>query len=133
MKLKPEHRVTYDVAKAAALTAMDTAIYPVPASWVAQFIWPYHQMKAQGAGAAASRILKRMEKEGLCRWATMGHGIGRTWGWVLGSPSGQHPADCPCDTCKCAKAVSPAAVVENGRPHPWERNGSASIKGNKHG
>jgi hypothetical protein len=81
MKLKPEHRVTYDVAKAAALTAMDSAAYPVPASWIAQFIWPFHEMKAQGAGAAASRILKRMEREGLCRWAS----IKNHWGWVLGS------------------------------------------------
>lgn len=81
MKLKPEHRVTYEAAKAAALTAMNTAAYPVPASWIAQFIWPFHEMKAQGAGAAASRILKRMEAEKLCRWASIGH----HWGWVLGS------------------------------------------------
>ena len=78
MRLKPEQRVSIDSAKEAALAALNSAAYPVPASWIATFIWPDHQMKAQGAGAAASRILKRLESEGRCRWASIGH----TWGWI---------------------------------------------------
>lgn len=72
MKLKPDQRVTADVAEARALTILSRQ--PVYASQVADVIWPDHSMRAQGAGAAASRILKRLERRGLCRW--------RLRGWV---------------------------------------------------
>jgi hypothetical protein len=76
MKLKPEQRLTADVAEARALSILSRR--PVYASQAADVIWPDHSMKAQGAGAAASRILKRLERRGLCRW------IGG--GWVLTVP-----------------------------------------------
>jgi len=48
---------------------------PAYASQVADVIWPDHSMKPQGAGAAASRILKRLERHYLMRhrwWASRG-------------------------------------------------------------
>jgi hypothetical protein len=55
---------------------------PLNASSLAEDIWPGNAMHPQGAGGAASRILKRMESEGLVRWTNNGN----TWGWVLSSP-----------------------------------------------
>lgn len=54
---------------------------PIPAAWVAQAIWPQHAMQPQGAGAAATRILKRLEEEGKARWDSNRHG----WGWIASS------------------------------------------------
>jgi hypothetical protein len=47
------------------------------ASSIAGAIWPGVQFTAQGAGAAASRILKRMADEGSVYWSS-GEG---DWGW----------------------------------------------------
>lgn len=78
MKLKPEWRVDMETAKARALAALcRTGV--VPASYVAGYIWPDHQMKAQGAGAAASRILRKLQDEGKARWFSNG----TSWGWKL--------------------------------------------------
>jgi hypothetical protein len=49
------------------------------ASEVGRAIWPENEMRSQGLGAAASRILKRMEGEGLVK---QGADDDRTeWGW----------------------------------------------------
>lgn len=76
MKLQPEQRVAADLAEKRALSALSKN--PVPASCVADRIWPGHDMKPQGAGAAASRILKRLEKQGRARWTCNSF----NWGWV---------------------------------------------------
>lgn len=68
--------VSYEVAKARALAALNTV--PRPAASVADAIWPGHTMHRQGAGGAASRILKRMEDEGLAKWTSTSD----FWGWV---------------------------------------------------
>jgi hypothetical protein len=49
------------------------------ASWVAGAIWPGVEFHAQGAGAAASRILKVLEKEGKVKWSS----DGVDWGWIM--------------------------------------------------
>ena len=77
MKLKPHQRVPLDVAEARALSALSED-RPLPAQWVADAIWPDHQMKPQGAGAAASRIMKRLEKRGLCHWKFVAY-VGQGW------------------------------------------------------
>lgn len=69
--------VAYGVARERALTALNAA-EPKPAAIIADAIWPGHNMHAQGAGGAASRILKRMEKQGLAHWTSNS----RRWGWV---------------------------------------------------
>ncbi len=52
-----------------------------PANAYALAIWPGATWVAsQGAGAAASRILKVMRKRGLVRWTSRGH---EAWGWEL--------------------------------------------------
>lgn len=51
----------------------------VKASGIAIFIWPDTEFRSQGAGAAASRILKALEADGEVRWSS----DGRHWGWVL--------------------------------------------------
>lgn len=78
MKLKKEQRLDMETAKARAMSALcRTGV--VPASHVAATIWPDHSMKAQGAGAAASRILKKLQDEGKARWFHNG----TNWGWKL--------------------------------------------------
>lgn len=77
MKLNPEQRVSIEEAERRALSAMSDRL-PTVASWIANTIWPGHEMTGQGAGAAASRILKRLEKRGLVRWTSRD---GR-WGWI---------------------------------------------------
>ena len=77
MKLHPEQRVSIEEAQRRALSALSDRETTV-ASWVANTIWPGHKMTGQGAGAAASRILKRLEKQGLVRWTSRD---GR-WGWI---------------------------------------------------
>ena len=58
-----------------------STMMPLPASSVAEAIWPDTEWRAaQGAGAAASRVLKAMEKRGLARWIAVN---GRhKWGWI---------------------------------------------------
>lgn len=81
MKLKPAQRVSVQIAEKRALSALSRQNgKPLPANWVADSIWPDHKMKPQGAGAAASRILKRLEKKGRVRWTCVAH-VGQ--GWVL--------------------------------------------------
>lgn len=77
MKLIADHRVDMETAKARALTVLSHKT-PNPASHIAGFIWPDHSMKPQGAGAAASRILKSLERDGKARWVHRGN----HWGWV---------------------------------------------------
>jgi hypothetical protein len=75
-----KRRVPYEICKKRALSAMRR--YPIPASMVAESIWPdAKRMNAQGAGAAASRILKRMVAEGLVRWTS----DGKSWGYIRSS------------------------------------------------
>lgn len=78
MKLEAQDRVDMATAESRALAALKKREL-VPASYIAGFIWPDHSMKAQGAGAAASRILKRLSDQGKARWRS-DRGTGR-WGW----------------------------------------------------
>lgn len=50
------------------------------ASSVAGVIWPGVEFHSQGAGAAASRILKHLERDGLAKWSSDDH----DWGWRIG-------------------------------------------------
>ena len=50
------------------------------ASSVAYVIWPDAEFHAQGAGAAASRILKHLERDGAAHWGGNDH----DWGWKVG-------------------------------------------------
>jgi hypothetical protein len=70
VKLKADQRLKAEIAESRALGFLSAR--PVYASQVADVIWPDHAMKPQGAGAAASRILKRLERRGLCRWHRVG-------------------------------------------------------------
>jgi hypothetical protein len=70
--------VPYEECKVRVMRSLSPAT-PMCASSVAEKIWPEAQfLNAQGAGAAASRILKRMEKENLVKWISNKAG----WGWV---------------------------------------------------
>ena len=50
MKLLDEQRLPLETRKKRALNALDPR-HPQPASAVAHYIWPDHEMKPQGAGA----------------------------------------------------------------------------------
>lgn len=54
---------------------------PHKAGMLAEIIWPDTKWKsAQGAGAAASRVLKRLG----CKWTVNGsENLGYDWGWLL--------------------------------------------------
>lgn len=70
-------RVPLDECKRRALAFLSDD--PVPASAVAEAIWPGTEWRAaQGAGAAASRVLWALKKDGAARWTSA---RGR-WGWV---------------------------------------------------
>ena len=74
-----KHAVPLDECKRRALAYMRKQ-HPrcfVKASQVAYAIWPDATFTAQGAGAAASRILKHLERDGLVRWDS----DGEDWGW----------------------------------------------------
>lgn len=86
MKLKPHERVGVEVAEARALAFLNRK--PVYATQVAEAIWPGHSMKPQGAGAAASRILKRLERKKLCRYGFMAY-VGQGWMKVYSPPRSQ--------------------------------------------
>ena len=75
-RLKPHQRVSLDVAKRRALAALSFND-PVPASLVAGHIWPDHDLTAQGAGGAASRVL---QDEGSARWSH--DPVSGRWGWM---------------------------------------------------
>jgi len=55
------------------------------ASAFASIIWPDVEFTSQGGGAAASRILKALEKDGLVKWISVGSRASRdqNWGWTL--------------------------------------------------
>jgi hypothetical protein len=76
MKLKQHERVTAEVAESRAMAFLTSK--PAYATEVADAIWPGHSMKPQGAGAAASRILKRLERKKLCKWAFRAY-VGSGW------------------------------------------------------
>ncbi len=67
-----------DEAKRRALAYLRGKKY-VKASCVAGAIWPGVEFRAQGAGAAASRILKALEKDGLVKWSSASDSS--DWGW----------------------------------------------------
>jgi hypothetical protein len=70
---------------------------PMKASEVAVAIWPSALFHSQGAGAAASRILKWLQKDGLVCWTSISVGAHRRdWGWILTQPQElQCQADIP--------------------------------------
>ena len=79
MRLKPHQRVSAEVAEARALDVLSKNVgRPLYATEVAAVIWPDHQMKPQGAGAAASRILKRLERRKLAKWKFIAY-VGQGW------------------------------------------------------
>jgi hypothetical protein len=83
-KMKPLRRVkqpvAYETARTRVLSVIDAE--PNPPSWFASAIWPGVAFSSQGAAGAATRILKRMEREGLVKWICVGHHPDRRWGWV---------------------------------------------------
>lgn len=83
MEFTPEARVDLETAKTRAETFLrsrprnrEGRRIPYPAGIIADYIWPNHQMHSQGAGGAASRILKQMPN---VEWTTDCD----KWGWRL--------------------------------------------------
>jgi hypothetical protein len=67
-----EPEITYEVAAKRLLTAIAMGdklnIRITNKAQAGDLIWPNNDMKAQGLAGAASRIIKRMEREGLIIW-----------------------------------------------------------------
>lgn len=83
-KLRSKQCVTYEKAKTVLRLwfnqlPLEQRIRLFRASELADVIWPEHEMTAQGAGGAASRILHRLQEEGFAYWTVDDH----SWGWRL--------------------------------------------------
>jgi hypothetical protein len=77
VKLRSGERLTLAEAESRALAALDFKELSGAAD-IARRIWPGNMMKAQGAGAAASRILVGLKKRGMVEWRVSRSG---SWGW----------------------------------------------------
>jgi hypothetical protein len=53
------------------------------ASQLAYAIWPDITFRSQGAGGAASRVLRAAEKRGLCTWTTRWNSPRSDSGWAI--------------------------------------------------
>lgn len=73
--------VSYVQAKIRALGYLRDQPGLAKASCVGGAVWPGSELRTQGLGGAASRILKRMKDENLVVWDS-GH---KDWGWKLTS------------------------------------------------
>lgn len=71
--------VSYPQAKIRALAYLRPQHGMVKASSVGNAIWPSSELRSQGLGGAGSRILKRMQDEGLVIWTSNAD----DWGWKL--------------------------------------------------
>lgn len=84
MKLESNQRVDYETAKQRATKFFRRYPGLHAPSTVATAIWPDARFKGQGAGGAASRILRRMADEGLVKWRCRSTLSGiQDWGWEL--------------------------------------------------
>jgi hypothetical protein len=84
--LPQETHVDYDKAKRRALEVL-CADEPKPTAMIAGAMWPHIDIKPRTL-AAASRVLKRMHREGLARWTCTYdyRGQASEWGWVKTRP-----------------------------------------------
>ena len=73
-----KQRVPMEECRRRAFAAL-SPMWPKAAAAVADAIWPDQPFRTrQGAGAAASRVLTIMAKDGCARWISNG----QTWGWI---------------------------------------------------
>lgn len=81
------------------------ALHLSKASEVAHAIWPDSTFRGQGAGGAASRVLRRADKAGFTEWTSNGH----DWGWKI-QPAGRawlrDPTPILTDKQKLARAAA---------------------------
>lgn len=74
--------LSYETCRERVLTYLrDKKGELVTASSIADHVWPGHPMKRQGAGGAATRVLKRMEAEGVVCWRAIERHGAKFWGW----------------------------------------------------
>ena len=87
---KVKEPVPLDECKRRALVRMasERRGYLFRPSQLAYAIWPGVEFRAQGAGAAASRILKRMIEDDTVRWCSQHDGSWQDWGYEL-TPKGR--------------------------------------------
>ena len=86
MKLEYSETPRVDMATACrrVLRFLDGFPGLATASQCGDAIWPDHSMTPQGAGGAASRILKRMDRDGFLRWTVKRTRSGIDfWGYEL--------------------------------------------------
>lgn len=80
MRLNEADKITLVECRKRALMYLSSQAYCVPASCVGNAIWPSSEMRAQGLGGAASRILRGLQKDGLANWSSNGRDA---WGWEI--------------------------------------------------
>ena len=80
MRLNEADKITLVECRIRALRYLLKNSPYAKASCVGQAIWPNSEMRAQGLGGAASRVLQGMQKEGLVKWTANGRSC---WGWEI--------------------------------------------------
>jgi len=80
VRLNEADKITLVECRKKALMYLSSQACYVPASSVGNAIWPNSEMRAQGLGGAASRILRGLQKDGLVRWSSNGR---NAWGWEI--------------------------------------------------
>lgn len=77
MRLEKHMRISMDEAEGRALKYLKFD-QPTTPAMVAGAIWPGHHMVAQGAGFAASKVLRRLQDQGFAGYRATRY----SWGWV---------------------------------------------------
>ena len=89
MRLDDKDRISMDECRIRALRYLAKQVKDrfASASDVGNAIWPNSEMRAQGLGGAASRVLKTLQRDGLAKWGV----DGTWWGWLI-TPAGRKKA-----------------------------------------
>jgi hypothetical protein len=79
MRLDKSDRLTMADCRKRALVYLAKELPYAKSSSVGAAVWPNSELRAQGLGGAAARILHALKKDGLVRWSS----DGSDWGWQI--------------------------------------------------
>lgn len=85
MRLDEADKITLAECRTRALHYLSRHSCYAHAACVGAAIWPNSEMRAQGLGGSAARILRGLQKDGLARWSSNGR---QDWGWEI-TPAGR--------------------------------------------
>lgn len=82
MRLDDKDRISLNECRIRALRYLAKQPFRqfASASDIGNAIWPNSEMRAQGLGGAASRVLQSLQRDGLAQWDADGK---TGWGWMI--------------------------------------------------